>query len=43
MLTTIKKQDANSDDFLPFRDNDYIIKICIYLRLFALKDLKLRI
>ena len=38
-----KKQDANSDDLLPFRDNDYIIKICIYLRYFALKDLIKRI
>ena len=38
-----KKQDANSDDLLPFRDTDYIIKICIYLRYFALKDLIKRI
>jgi len=38
-----KKQDANSDDLLPFMDDDYIIKICICLRYFALKDLIKRI
>ena len=38
-----KKQDANSDDILPFRDGDYIIKICTCLRYFALKDLNKRI
>lgn len=38
-----KKQDANSDDLLPFRDGNYIIKICNYLRYFALKDLIKRI
>lgn len=27
-----KKQDANSDDLLPFRGDDYIIKICNFLR-----------
>ena len=37
-----KKQDANSDDILPFRDGDYIIKICTCLRYFALKDLNKR-
>lgn len=38
-----KKQDANSDDLLPFMGDDYIIKICICLRYFALKDLIKRI